>query len=132
MAVFARDERGLLQLKTIAKVKNINNPSSFIGLFQQAYYNGGSGDSGGPVSSKTKVSSDPKTSKGLGEKRHVIIAIYTNGRKSMSTYKCKAYGTKVSMGIVSWIKKLESMDLNAGKRMPYLIQILKNIDKNRK
>ena len=116
VAVFVKDEYGNLKLKTIEKVKNIHNPSSFHDL---VYNINGRGDSGGPISAKTKLSNEHSTtSNSIEDKRHVMLAIFTNGRGIAAKNICKSTGTKMSEGIVSWIKKLESMDVNSGEKMP--------------
>ena len=117
MAIFGKDKHNNLKLRTIEKVKNIDNPSNFYDL---VYNIPGSGDSGGPISAKTRISTEyPGTSKSTDEKRHVLLAIFTNSAEITSKNKCKIYGTKVSEGIVSWIKKIESMKLNSGENMTY-------------
>ena len=117
VAIFGKDKHNNLKLRTIEKVKNIDNPSNFYNL---VYNIPGIGDSGGPISAKTRISNEyPGTSKSTDEKRHVILAIFTNSPDITAKNKCKIFGTKVSEGIVSWIKKIESMDLTSGEKMTY-------------
>ena len=117
VAIFAKDRYGNLELKTMKKVKNVNNPSSFRAL-SKGYNLGGGGDSGGPVSAKVNVPNKyPRTATSDEETRHVLLAIFTNSGNITTTDKCVNYGTKVSEDIVSWIKKLESMKLNSGKSL---------------
>ena len=124
VAIFAKDRYGNLELKTMKKVKNVNNPSSFRPLFSWQSYNlGGSGDSGGPVSAKVNVPNKyPRTATSDEETRHVLLAIFTNSGNMfeqnefpINYTKCLTTGTKVSEDIVRWIKKLESMELNSGE-----------------
>ena len=117
VAIFAKDRYGNLELKTMKKVKNVNNPSSFWAL-SKGYNLAASGDSGGPVSAKVNVPNEyPRTSTSVEETRHVLLAILTNSGNMFeeNELKCLTTGTKVSEDIVWWIKKLESMELNSGE-----------------
>ena len=122
VAIFAKDRYGNLELKTMKKVKNVNNPSSFWAL-SKGYNLAASGDSGGPASAKVNVPNEyPRTSTSVEETRHVLLAIFTNSGNMfeqneypINYTKCLTTGTKVSEDIVRWIKKLESMELNSGE-----------------
>ena len=86
-----------------------------------------SGDSGGPVSAKVNIlNKRPNSIKDAVEKRHVIVAIITNGGGLNSYLKiseCSIAVPKVSKDIVKWIKQLDLKYSDPGEIL-YLIKIL--------
>ena len=121
VAIFIKDKNGKLEFKAIEKVENVNNPLSVNDKFK-VFNTPGGGDSGSPVSAKVIVP-DNVIKK---EKRRVIVAVQSNGQTptnledvvpfaTFAHTDCYIYGTKVNKNIISWIKKLHSIELYTGK-----------------
>ena len=87
------------------------------------------GDSGGPVSAKVNIlNKRPNSIKDAVEKRHVIVAIITNGgglNSYLKSSECSIALPKVSKDIVKWIKQLDSKYSDPGEIL-YLIEIMTN------
>ena len=87
------------------------------------------GDSGGPVSAKVNIlNKRPNSIKDAVEKRHVIVAIITNGgglNSYLKSSECSIAVPKVSKDIVKWIKQLDSKYSDPGEIL-YLIEIMTN------
>ena len=87
------------------------------------------GDSGGPVSTKVNIlNKRPNSIKDAVEKRHVIVAIITNGgglNSYLKSSECSIAVPKVSKDIVKWIKQLDSKYSDPGEIL-YLIKIMTN------
>ena len=87
------------------------------------------GDSGGPVSAKVNIlNKRPNSIKDAVEKRHVIVAIITNGgglNSYLKSSECSIAVPKVSKDIVKWIKQLDSKYSDPGEIL-YLIKITTN------
>ena len=77
------------------------------------------GDSGGPVSAKVNIlNKRPNSIKDAVEKRHVIVAIITNGgglNSYLKSIECSIAVPKVSKDIVKWIKQLHSKYSDPGE-----------------
>ena len=91
------------------------------------------GDSGGPVSAKVNIPNKrPNSIKDAVEKRHVIVAIITNGgglNSYLKSSECSIAVPKVSKDIVKWIKQLDSKYSDQGEIL-YLIEIMTNYKDN--
>ena len=89
------------------------------------------GDSGGPVSAKVNIlNKRPNSIKDAVEKRHVIVAIITNGgglNSYLKSSECSIAVPKVSKDIVKWIKQLDSKYSDPGEILfPYFLKIFGN------
>ena len=116
VAAFFKDKKGNLELKTVRNERNVNTPLS-VADHRKVFSAGATGDSGTPLSANILVL-EPNS--GKAEKRFVIIAIFSNGggiytdKGTIPIKECRDYGTKVGKDMVSWMKKLDSIDTQSG------------------
>ena len=126
VAAFLKDKKGNLELKTVRNERNVNSPIS-VADHRKVFSAGATGDSGTPLSANIVVS-EPDS--GAKEKRHVIVAIFSNGggiyteKGTIPIKECRDYGTKVSKHMVSWIKKLGSIDIQSGLMFTILVRTI--------
>ena len=117
IGIFTKDANGDLEFEGMQKDENYGK---HVNLFRypDVYMAVGKGDSGGPVMRKVKDKN--------GGKRHVVIAVMTNGYGIKEIFspdltdepvetKCIAQATKLSEDVVRWIKTIHEDGYDLGK-----------------
>ena len=124
IAIFLKDKNNNLEFKGVVKDENVNDPLSEMDK-SKVFNSVEKGDSGTPISAKVELA-DPQNNH-KEDKRTVVVALVSYGHeitswKGVSVPKkyCFNHATKVSKEIVSWIKRMDSVKMNSGKRKAVL------------
>ena len=119
IGIFTKDANGDLEFEGMEQDENYGAHVNLL-RYPDVYMAVGAGDSGGPVMREVTDEN--------GEKRHVVIAVMTNGYGIKEIFspdltdepvetKCIASATKLSEEVVSWIKKIHEHGYDLGKEM---------------
>ena len=117
IGIFTKDANGDLKFEGMEQDENYGKHANLL-RYPDIYMNIGNGDSGGPVMRKVKDKN--------GGKRHVVIAVMTNGYGIKEIFnpdltdepvetKCIAQATKLSEDVVRWIKTIHEDGYDLGK-----------------